>query len=188
MAGKIKISFTLEEEDTAYFQRIYRAAKSNASVEDWAKISRGVRRLIKQVRETRNCPRFVTEAVGALEDLMQMVDDADYKAPKPVVSRAVAALAYFANPKDVIPDDVPLVGFLDDAIMIKVVEEELKHELWAYRKFKTYREGFEQREWTQVAKARRTDRLESKRKELRGKTQAREAKDKEREGGSRLRW
>ena len=180
MARKMKISFTLDEADTAYFEKIYRAAKRNANAEDWPKISRGVRKLIREVRETKKVPSFVSDAITSLEDLMQMVNDMQYKAPKSVISRAVAALAYFDNPRDVIPDDVPLVGFLDDAIMIKFVESDLEHELWAYRKFKAFREGSEQRFWTDTAKARLAPRLEAKRKELRGKIEEREAKAKAR--------
>ncbi len=178
MARKIKISFSLDETDTAYFEKIYRAAKKNANPDDWGKISKGVGKLIKEVREAKKVPSFVVNSIGSLEDLMQMVDDADYKAPKSAISKAVAALAYFANPQDVIPDDVPLVGFLDDAIMIKFVEDDLEHELWGYRKFKTFRDGAEQRDWTDTAKARMPARLETKRKEIRGKIQAREEKAK----------
>ncbi|MAE94797.1 MAG: hypothetical protein CL910_09070 [Deltaproteobacteria bacterium] len=180
MSKKMRISFTLDESDTAYFESIYRAAKKNASPDDWAKISRGVRKLIKEVRETKKVPAFVTNAITSLEDLIEMVDDMDYNAPKNVVGRAVAALAYFANPKDVIPDDVPLVGFLDDAIMIKFVEDDLKHEIWAYRKFRVYREGREQRFWTPTAKERLKPWLDAKRTELRKAVQEREAKDKAR--------
>ncbi len=176
MARKMRISFTLDESDTAYFERIYRAAKKNASADDWAKISRGVRKLIDEVRNTKKVPAFVSGAITSLEDLMEMVEDADYKAPKPVIARAIAALAYFDNPRDVIPDDVPLVGFLDDAIMIKFVEEDLEHELWGYRKFRAFREGKEQRFWTDTAKKRLAPWLEAKRKELRQKIQEREAK------------
>lgn len=177
MARKLKFSFTLDESDTAYFRNIYRAAKQNADPSDWGKISRGVRRLVTQVRSAKRVPSFVLEAIDALEDLMQLVEDEHYKAPKPVASRATAALAYFANPNDVIPDDVPLVGFLDDAIMIKFVEEDLKNELWGYRKFKSFREGAEQRDWTPVAKARLPARLAAKRTEIRGKIAERDRRD-----------
>jgi len=178
MARKLRISFTLDETDTAYFEKIYRAAKQNASPEDWPRISRGVKRLIKEVRVAKKVPAFVTDSITALEDLMQMVDDEQYKAPKGVVSKAVAGLAYFANPKDVIPDDIPMVGFLDDAIMIRFLEDELQHELWGYRQFRKFRDGAEQRDWTDQAKKRLPAKMEVKRKEVRAKIQVREEKAK----------
>ena len=53
--------------------------------------------------------------------------------------RVLACLTYFANPKDIIPDNVPVLGFLDDAIMIELVVRELQHEVEAYDDFVVYR-------------------------------------------------
>ena len=42
------------------------------------------------------------------------LDDADRR-------RIVAAVGYFAVPKDMIPDKIPGLGFLDDALMAELV-------------------------------------------------------------------
>jgi uncharacterized membrane protein YkvA (DUF1232 family) len=115
MSGKTKISFTLDDSDLAYFRAIFRAAKQNAGDVDRSKIQQGVERLIKDVRAAKRAPAFVLEAVQTLEDLLKLLDDKDYAAPANVHRSVLAALAYFADAKDVIPDDIPMVGFLDDA-------------------------------------------------------------------------
>jgi uncharacterized membrane protein YkvA (DUF1232 family) len=41
-------------------------------------------------------------------------------------------LAYFSDPEDSGPDHIPVLGFLDDAIMIELVVEELKDNIEAF--------------------------------------------------------
>jgi uncharacterized membrane protein YkvA (DUF1232 family) len=188
MASKaFKITFSLDEHDSAYFQSLYKEAKKNAKAEDAAKIQAEVKALIDRVRSVKRAPHFVTEAITTLEDLMQMLDDKDYKLPRPQYEAAVAGLAYFANPKDVIPDHIPALGFLDDAIMISFVAEDFKHELWAYRKFRAFRGGAEQRPWTNVAQDRLPRRLEEYRKELRQKVVEKTAGEKARSSRTGIR-
>ena len=170
MASKsFKITFSLDESDSAYFQNLYRSAKKHARPEDAPRIVGEVKALIGRVRAAKQVPHFVSEAITTLEDIMQMLEDPDYKLPRSVSESAIAALAYFANPTDVIPDHIPALGFLDDAIMISFVAEEFKHELWAYRKFRAFRLGAEHRPWTSVAQDRLPKRMEAYRKELRQK-------------------
>jgi uncharacterized membrane protein YkvA (DUF1232 family) len=181
MASKsFKITFSLDAEDSAYFYDLYREAKRNAKAEDAPAIIAEVKGLIGRVRAAKSVPNFVNEAITTLEDLMQMLEDADYQVPRPVAQDAVAALAYFANPQDVIPDHIPALGFLDDAIMISFVADEFRHELWAYRKFRAFRQGAEQRPWTDVARDRLPKRLEAYRRELREKISEKKQADKAR--------
>jgi len=176
MANKtFKVSFTLNEQDAAYFRDLYRTARKHVDAKDHSKIVRAVKRLIKDVRSAPRTPNFVLEAITSLEDLMQMLEDQDYALPKSLGDRVLAALAYFANPQDIIPDHVPGLGFLDDAIMIKFVEDEFKHELWGYRQFRKFRSGAEQRPWTSVARGRLPERLKRKRAQLRAQIKARES-------------
>jgi uncharacterized membrane protein YkvA (DUF1232 family) len=173
-----KITFSLDEQDTRYFQELYRTATKNAKAEDASKIISEVKALIERVRSARRVPNFVAEAITTLEDLIQMLEDKDYQIPRASAESAVAGLAYFANAQDVIPDHIPALGFLDDAIMISIVADEFKHELWAYRKFRGFRGGAEQRPWTDVAKDRLPKRLEAYRKDLRAKVEEKKLRDK----------
>ncbi len=162
-----KVSFVLDEQDAAYFRSLFRKAKRASADTDQGEVIAAAKDLIKSVRASKKTPNFVLEAVVSIEDLTQLIEDEDFRAPKAVVNQVVAALAYFANPEDLIPDDIPVLGFLDDAIMIKFVEEEFKHELWGYRKFRKFRDGAEVRPWTKVAKGRLPARLEAQRAKVR---------------------
>ena len=166
-ARSFKVTFTLDEQDTAYFRNLFRKAKRAAAGTDRDEIIAAAEDLVKSVRTAKKAPNFVIEAISAIEDLTQIIQDEDYRAPKTVVNQVLGALAYFAEPEDLIPDDIPVLGFLDDAIMIKFVEEEFRHELWGYRKFRRFRDGAEVRPWTKVAKGRLPSRLEAQRSKVR---------------------
>jgi uncharacterized membrane protein YkvA (DUF1232 family) len=168
-ARSFKVSFTLDEADVSYFRNIIRTAKKNAAPEDRPKIVRGARKLIDEVRAAERTPTFVLEAITALEDLIEMIEDEEWDMPDSEQQRVLAALAYFANAEDVVPDHVPALGFLDDAIMIRLVEDDFKPELQYYRRFRRFRQGAEQRPWTSVARERLPKRLKEKRAELRKK-------------------
>jgi uncharacterized membrane protein YkvA (DUF1232 family) len=172
-----KVSFTLDEGDVDYFRRLFRVARKSAAGADASEIVSAAAELVETVRTKKGTPRFVVDAVSAIEDLTEIILDEDYRAPKSIRNQVLGALAYFANPDDLIPDEIPVFGFLDDAIMIKFVEEEFKHELWAYRKFRKYRDGAEQRPWTKVAGSRLPDRLDGMRKKLRAEVALRKARD-----------
>lgn len=166
-ANNFKIVFTLDEEDTAYFRGLFRRARKAAKSQDEESVIAGARSVLAEMRKAKKTPGFVVEAMTVLEDLTALIEDEDYKPPAAVRSRVLGALAYFSNPNDLIPDDIPVFGFLDDALMIKLVEAEFAHELWAFRKFRKYRDGAELRPWTATAKSRHSSRLQDQRKKLR---------------------
>ncbi len=179
----MKVSFALDDQDIAYFRSRFRKAKRVARGQDEADVIAQARSLVSTVRATKKAPHFVRESVTAIEDLVELIEDQYYKAPKAVVNKVIAALAYFANPDDLIPDEIPVLGFLDDAIMIKIVEMEFKHELAAFRKFRRFEQGAEQRPWTNVASARLPARLEVRRKKLREEVDRKQAADAEKGAG-----
>ena len=167
MSQNFKIAFTLEESDIAYFRKLFNNARKQVDEQDTAQVISAVQGLIARVRETKKTPSFVQDAITVLEDLIKMIQDPDYELPRTQRTEVMAALSYFANPEDLIPDQIPGLGFLDDAIMIKILEDEFRHELWGYRKFARFRAGAEQRPWTSVAKERLPHRLEEQRRAIR---------------------
>ena len=71
--------------------------------------------------------------------MIRMLDDHEWRLPHQESNRVLNALAYFCDPEDLIPDNIPGLGFLDDAIMIELVVRDLRHEIDAYRDFCNFR-------------------------------------------------
>lgn len=73
-----------------------------------------------------------------LQTLIRMVKayvNGEYtEIPWKTIITAVAAIIYFLNPLDIIPDLVPALGFLDDATVIAFAVNSLKEDLEKFRK------------------------------------------------------
>jgi uncharacterized membrane protein YkvA (DUF1232 family) len=178
--SKFKVTFTLDEADAEYFRSLYRQAKRGAKGLEADQVIADARGIVKDVRASKKTPPFVLKAVEVLTDLVDLIQDEDYAAPKKVRDEVLAGLAYFSNPEDLIPDHIPGLGFLDDAIMVKFIEEEFKHELWGYRRFRKLRDESEQRPWSSAGRGRLQKRLASDRKKIREEIAKRAAKDSQR--------
>ena len=86
--------------------------------------------LLEQVGESQ-VPQFIRERLERLTMMIRMLEDLEWRLPSAESARVLNALAYFAEPDDLIPDEIPGLGFLDDAIMIELVVRELRHEIEA---------------------------------------------------------
>jgi len=114
-----------------------RKASARLSPED---IVGGAEDLLKSVGSANQAPGFIVDRIRKLRLMIDMLSDIEWRLPHQDASRVLNALAYFSEPEDLIPDHIPGLGFLDDAIMIELVVRELKHEIEAYQDFCDYRE------------------------------------------------
>lgn len=178
MPGDIVKTFKipLDESDVAYFRARFREAKRDAAGADPKQILESVREMIARVRSQKKIPSYLQEAVETLESLGRMVEDEKWALPKSEAAQILGGLAYFMNPADLIPDEIPAMGFLDDAIFIWLLGEEFQHDIWGYRKFRKLLTGSEQRPWTEIARARAAARVSEFREEVRGEIQKRKLK------------
>lgn len=134
----LRISFELDDDDLKHFRLIMeeaRKATTRLAPED---IVAGAERLLSDAREA-TAPGFIVDRLNKLRLLIDMLSDIEWRLPHQEATRVLNALAYFSEPEDLIPDHIPGLGFLDDAIMIELVVRELKHEIDAYQDFRDYR-------------------------------------------------
>jgi len=134
----MQIALELDDEDLKHFELIMREARKSATHCPPEAIVAGARHLLEQIRASR-VPEFVRLRLDKLELMIRMLADHEWRLPEQDAVQVLNALAYFREPQDLIPDHIPGLGFLDDAIMIDLVEKELRHELEAYADFCAFR-------------------------------------------------
>jgi uncharacterized membrane protein YkvA (DUF1232 family) len=97
---------------------------------------------------------------------------------------------YFCDPEDLIPDHIPGIGFLDDAIYVELVIRELKAEIESYEEFCNFRIAEEKRRKDQGLDpyVEREAWLSDKRAALHARMRKRRRSSGAGGGGWRLRW
>ena len=134
----LKLSIELEDKDLKYFRNAMRQAQSSAKQTPEASIIRDATAMIDTARANK-VPAFVEARIAKLASLIDMLADEEWALAPADRKNVVAALAYFADPHDLIPDNVPVLGYIDDAIMIELVVKELKPIIDAFEDFMQYK-------------------------------------------------
>jgi uncharacterized membrane protein YkvA (DUF1232 family) len=133
-----KLTIELSDRDLRHFRRELHKARESVQIADDEEILGAAADLVAVMRRT-DLPDFVTERLQKLETLLAMVMDHRWPLSEEERSPVLSGLAYLCDPEDLIPDDIPGIGMLDDAVMIELVFRELRHELDAYQDFMDFR-------------------------------------------------
>jgi uncharacterized membrane protein YkvA (DUF1232 family) len=160
----MKVTFNLSDTDLKYFRKVMQDVREKHKRSSESDIIESSRALLDAVRAT-SVPDFITDRIEKLALLIDMLEDGEWALTGRDRERVVRGMAYFAEPDDMIPDKVPVLGFLDDAIMVELVVTELEHELEAYEDFCSFRNSHEER-YGKEDHATREEWLVSRRKSL----------------------
>ena len=161
----IQISFELSDSDLDHFRTMMIAAMNKASELPPAEVLAKARAVCAEM-EQASLPDFVRNRMESLETLISALEDPEWQMPEDEKNEILTSLAYFSEPEDLVPDNIPGLGYVDDAIMIELVIQELSQDLSAYRQFCTFRTTEENRRGAE-ANINRDSWLTSKRTELR---------------------
>ncbi|NBD94948.1 MAG: DUF1232 domain-containing protein [Gammaproteobacteria bacterium] len=154
MSLRVTLEFT--ENDLEHFRNLARQAMANLEEHPPEAILENARELLSDVDQNVEAD-YIRSRLGQLQILIDMLEDEGWGMKDVGRRRVLAALAYFNNPDDLIPDHIPGLGFLDDAIMVELLVRELKPEIEAYRDFVRYRSAAAKRKGVDPSELNRAD-------------------------------
>ncbi len=163
----IVVSFELSESDLEHFRKMMKTAMEKTQSLSEEDILAKATALCEEM-EQANIPEFVRSRLSSLELLITAVKDEEWQMPEDEKTDILASLAYFAEPQDLVPDHIPGLGYVDDAIMIELVIQDLSLDLESYKAFCSFRKTEENRRGDE-ASVNRESWLESERTELRSR-------------------
>lgn len=168
----LEFNIEISDQDLPYFVDAMKRAEERAS-------GKSAQQILDEASKTfvdankQQMPEFVRSRLDCVEKLIAMAGDEGWALSDEDRSRVVGAMTYFADPEDLIPDNIPVLGFLDDAIMIEVVQQVLQPEIQAYAEFCEYRTEEAAHRGVDGAKVGREDWLEDRRAELQARMRTR---------------
>ena len=141
----LDITFTLSDEDLEHFQEIVDRAKvAMGEEQDNQQVEAAARKMIEDAKGAQ-LPDFIAKRLFKLETVINMVSDEEWQLSEEERDQIRGALIYFTNPEDLIPDHIPGLGYLDDAIYVELIIRELKNEIDHYEEFCLFRANEERR-------------------------------------------
>jgi len=173
----LKLTFDLSDRDIRYFQDALRQSRNAVRDADEAEIIDAIRQVLDGIRANTPLPDFVEKRIPELEALIQMLVDDEWQLPAEDREQLLATFVYFGDPEDIIPDDIPVIGYLDDVIMLELAARAMVHIRQAYADFCEFRDDFD-RDNRNIDAVVRRDRLDRRRQQLHQRMRRRSASDK----------
>jgi uncharacterized membrane protein YkvA (DUF1232 family) len=174
----MKLAFELSERDIRYFRKALRQSREAVRDAEEPDIIDAVRQALDQIRDNRPLPDFVAQRLPAVETMVDMLTDTEWHLPGGYRERLLAMFVYFSDPEDLLPDDLPVIGYLDDIIIIELIMRELQHVREAYDDFCRFRREYDAEHGDEIDPVLRRDRLDRRRQQLHQRMRRRSARDK----------
>lgn len=122
--------------EEAFAQLQKRFDKAETLLKDDAKVQTFLDKLERKIKRIP----FVSQEIKNIPVLISMVRSywkKDYtKVPFKTMVAIVSALLYFLSPIDVVPDWIPVLGQMDDALVIATCWKWVNDDIEAYRKWR----------------------------------------------------
>jgi uncharacterized membrane protein YkvA (DUF1232 family) len=134
----VRISFVLEAEDIARFHAALARAERLADCMEECEVVETAKEALNTL-PLASAPRYVRQRLVCVQQMILMLEDEAWCLPSDERREVLRTLIYFADPEDLIPDEVAVIGLLDDAIMLELLLRRLRHVIDAYVDFCAFR-------------------------------------------------
>lgn len=130
---------SIDPEQVAAFDALLHDIHPDAERFDAARITRLADWLLS-LPETE-ARSVLGERLSRIEELRAMVEDPDWDCAEADCATVRKLLRYLDQPDDLIPDTIPLLGQLDDVLLLELAWPAVSDEAEEYRDFRLYREA-----------------------------------------------
>ena len=171
-----QITFELTDRDLHFFRNALQQSREAVKDAEDTEIIEAIHSVLEEIRANDPLPDFVGKRIPELESLISMLTDDEWQLPEGDRERLLATFVYFADPEDILPDDIPVIGYLDDVIIIELVARELQHVREAYDDFCRFRDEYENEHGKDEDAVIRRDRIDRCRQQLHQRMRRRSAR------------
>lgn len=134
----IEVQFRLEDRDLDYFRNAMKSTQENNVKLPETVILNNARALYESI-SAADIPEFVDARLHKLKMMIEMIEDPEWNLPEEEHNNILSALGYFTEAKDLVSDHIPVIGYLDDAIIIELVSASLTDSIKSYEEFCIFR-------------------------------------------------
>jgi uncharacterized membrane protein YkvA (DUF1232 family) len=130
----MRISLELEPADIERFHAALARARQAAACADEFEVIEAAKYALDHLN-TSDVPAYVRKRVVEVQKLIVMLEDEAWALAGAERADIIETLVYFSDPDDLIPDDVEVIGLLDDAIMLELLLQRMRNVRKAYAEF-----------------------------------------------------
>ncbi len=123
-------TLNLSNEVTTHFRSL---------LDQWPELDKGhvvskAKTALKEMYRLQNVS-YIKQRIDGLNAMINMLSDDHWKLSVNDKQFLLTTLHYFVENDDIIPDDTPVIGYLDDCIVIDMAKDQLNDELRLYHQY-----------------------------------------------------
>ncbi len=118
-----------------YDDTLNRGAK-NVKQEDLGTVASKADAILEKISRVEILKKFAAQAALLIRMISDYYNGVYKDVPWASIATAVFALLYVLNPVDLIPDYLPVIGFVDDAAVMELAWQAIKHDVKDYAAWK----------------------------------------------------